>query len=148
MVYTIVNIIKHYAHTTYATLLTPGYFLYVPSLSLVISLSLSASVRSPFICCFFLCLGERLSLPPTHTTTHSYTEWVYIYRIVINNYTTLFLFLTFSWVLCRGRACGYLGPGSYRSASEPSGRCGPALWRPPGCPWDRPWRGSHSGPSS
>ena len=48
-------------HTIYAELLTPGGLLYVPSLSVVINLSFSASIGLPFIWCRRRCLGERFA---------------------------------------------------------------------------------------
>lgn len=48
-------------HTIYAELLTPGGLLYVPSLSVVINLSFSASIGLPFIWWRRRCLGERFA---------------------------------------------------------------------------------------
>lgn len=48
-------------HTIYAELLTPGGRLYVPSLSVVINLSFSASIGLPFIWCRRRCFGERFA---------------------------------------------------------------------------------------
>ena len=58
-------------HTIYAELLTPGGLLYVPSLSVVINLSFSASIGRPFIWCRRRCLGERFERELNRNKTKS-----------------------------------------------------------------------------